>query len=59
MNAARMPGHHLGNLAKVYVAHHPFLAWSLNEKLGELPVFQNGDTVFVRRGIDNDFFFHT
>ena len=52
-------GHHLGDLAKVDVSDHTLFTGSLDEQFGELAFFKNGDTVFVRRGIDNDFFFHT
>lgn len=52
-------GHHLGNSAKVYVPHHAFPTGGFYKELGKLAVFKNGDTMFVRRGIDNNFFFHT
>jgi hypothetical protein len=51
-------GHYLGYLAKIDVPHHAFLTRGFNEELGESALFKNGDTMFVRRGIDDNFFFH-
>ena len=58
MNADANTGHDFGNLAKVNIPHHSFFTGGFDKKLGKLPVFKNGDTVFVRRGVDNNFFFH-
>jgi hypothetical protein len=51
-------GHDFGNLAKVDVPHHSFFTGCFNKKFGKLAVFKNGDTMFVRRGVDDNFFFH-
>jgi hypothetical protein len=44
--------------AKVYVADHAAVVWTIDEKLYELTVLQNRHARFARAGVDEEFSFH-